>query len=96
MFISMAQQQSVRVGFGEPPIWLWDLSIHSSDKLLQIVEMTDRVVTVIGLLYFWDVSGGEVETSSLVSMIQYEREYGIDETTNIHFLEFTLEMLRIG
>jgi hypothetical protein len=31
--------------------------------LFQIVEVIDRVVRVIDLLYLWDDSGGEVETS---------------------------------
>ena len=64
MIISMAQQRLVGVYFDVLTIWCWDLGIHPSDGLLQIVGVTDRVVAVIGLIYFWDASGGEVETSS--------------------------------
>ena len=93
MIISMAQQQFVGVGFGVLPIWWWDSGIHRSDGLLQVVEMIDRVVTMIDLLYFWDVSGGEVDTpplwqdrpSFLVSKIKCGDGNDIDATTNLHF-----------
>jgi hypothetical protein len=63
--ISVAQQQLAGFGSSGLPIWWWDLGIHMSDRLLQVMMMIDRVMTVIGLLYFWDVSGGEVETYSI-------------------------------
>jgi hypothetical protein len=63
--ISVAQQQSAGLGSGGLPILWWDLGIHLSDRLLQMVMMIDRVVTVIGLLYVWDVDSGEVETYSI-------------------------------
>jgi hypothetical protein len=34
------------------------------DRLIQMM-MSDRVVTMMGLLYFWDVRRGEVETFSI-------------------------------
>jgi hypothetical protein len=63
MVTSMVQQQLAGIRSGGLPIWWWDLGIHLSDRLIQM--MVDRVVTVIGLLYFWDVSRGEVETYSI-------------------------------
>jgi hypothetical protein len=63
MVTSMVQQQLAGIRSGGLPIWWWDLRIHLSDRLIQM--MVDRVVTVIGPLYFWDVSRGEVETYSI-------------------------------
>ena len=64
--ISVLQQQSAGLGSGRLPIWWWDSGIHLSDRLLQMMMMMiDRVVTVIGLLGFWDDSRGEVETYSI-------------------------------
>jgi hypothetical protein len=55
--ISVAQQQSAGLGSGRIPICWWDTIIHMSDILLQMMMMViDRVVMVIGLLDFWDVS----------------------------------------
>ena len=56
---------------------------------------------VIGMLYFWDVNGREVETPSLrkgkpyfmVSMINFDGITDIVETINICSLEFVLGML---
>jgi hypothetical protein len=63
MVTSMVQQQLAGIRSGGLPIWWWDPRIHLSDRLIQM--MVDRAVTVIGLLYFWDVSRGEVETYSI-------------------------------
>jgi hypothetical protein len=61
--ISVAQQQSLGLCSGRLPIWWWDPGIHLSDILLQMmIMMIDKVVTVIGLLDFWDVSRGEIDT----------------------------------
>jgi len=46
---------------GFPMLW-WDPRIHLSDRLLQMVMMIDRFVTVIVLLYVLFVDSGEVET----------------------------------
>ena len=69
--------------------------IHQIDGLLHIVGVIDRVVTVIDLMYFWDVSG-EVETSFLIFIIEADSEVDIDETTSLCFPEFILEMVMQG
>jgi hypothetical protein len=53
------------IGSGRIPTWWWDPGIHLSDRLHQMTMKINKVVTVIGLLYFWDVSRGEVETYSI-------------------------------
>jgi hypothetical protein len=64
--ISVSQQQLAGLGSGGIPIWWWDLSIHLSDILLQMMMMRiDIVMNVMGLLYFWYVSRGEVDTYSI-------------------------------
>jgi hypothetical protein len=64
MAISMAQYKSVRIGNGGLLIWMWDPGIHLIDRLLQILIMINRVVTVIGLFQFWNVMR-DVETHSI-------------------------------
>jgi hypothetical protein len=59
MVTNMAQQQLAGIQSGGLPIWWWDLRIHLSDKLIQMK------MTMIGLLYFWGVRRGEVETYSI-------------------------------
>jgi hypothetical protein len=39
------------------------MRIHLSDRLIPMI-MIDIAMTMIGMLYFWDVSWGEVETYS--------------------------------
>jgi hypothetical protein len=58
----MAQQQSIGIGSGVIPNWLWDPGIHLTGRLLWIVVMTRRAMTVFGLLYFSNASRGGVET----------------------------------
>ena len=66
--------------------------------------MIDLFMTVIVIIYFWDVSRGEVETPSLfqgrpsflVSKINSKNGTNIDETTSICFPEFILRLLRWG
>jgi hypothetical protein len=41
------------------------MGIHLSDRLIHMTF--DRVVTMISLLYFWDVSRGEVKTYSVLT-----------------------------
>jgi hypothetical protein len=41
---------SVGIGSDGLPIWWWDPGIHRSDRLLQMMRVIDRVVTVIGLI----------------------------------------------
>jgi hypothetical protein len=37
------------IGSGGLPIWWWDPDIHQSDRLLQMMRMIDKVMSVIGL-----------------------------------------------
>jgi hypothetical protein len=53
MVISVAQRKSVGIGDGGLLIWMWDPGIHLIGRLLQILIMINRVVTVIGLFHFW-------------------------------------------
>jgi hypothetical protein len=50
---------------GGLPIWWMDPRIHLSDKLIKMMIIIIRVVTMIGLLYFLDVTREEVETYSI-------------------------------
>jgi hypothetical protein len=49
------------IGSGGLPIWWWDPGIHWSDRLLQMMRMIDRVVSVIGLRLCEDIVRGVVE-----------------------------------
>jgi hypothetical protein len=51
----------VGIGSGGLPIWWWDPDIHQSDRLLQMMRMIDKVVSVIGLHHCGDVVRGFVE-----------------------------------
>ena len=62
MIMSMEQRQFVGIGFCGLIIWRWHPSIHTSGGLLHIVEVIDIIISVIGLLYFWDDIRGEVRT----------------------------------
>jgi hypothetical protein len=59
----MVQQQLAGIRSGGLPIWWWDPRIHLSNGLIQM--MVDKIVTLIGLLDFWDINRGEVETYSI-------------------------------
>jgi hypothetical protein len=51
---------SAGIGSGGLPI-CWDPGIHQSDRLLQMMRMIDRIVSVIGLRHCGDVVRGVVE-----------------------------------
>jgi hypothetical protein len=52
---------SAGIGSGGLPIWWWDPGIHRSDRLLQMMGLIDRVMSVIGLCHCGDVVRGVVE-----------------------------------
>jgi hypothetical protein len=56
---------SVGIGSGGLPIWWWDPDIHRSDRLLQMMRMIDRFMSVIGLCHCGDVVRGVVEICSI-------------------------------
>jgi hypothetical protein len=56
---------SAGIGSGGLPIWWWDPGIHQSDRLLQMMRMIDRVMSVIGLCHCGDVVRGVVELCSI-------------------------------
>jgi hypothetical protein len=58
----MEPRKLVGIGSGGLLIWWWDLEIHLSERLIQMMMMIEKVVTMIGLLYFWDVSRGNVKS----------------------------------
>jgi hypothetical protein len=64
MVSSMEHQQIIGIGSNGIPIWWWDSKIHLSDIFIQMMMMINVAMTMIGLIYFWDVSIGEVETYS--------------------------------
>jgi hypothetical protein len=43
------------IGSGGLPIWWWDPGIHRSDRLLQMMRMIDKVMSVIGLCLYEDI-----------------------------------------
>jgi hypothetical protein len=47
MITSMEQKQLEGIGSGALPIWWWNLGIHLSDRLIEMM-MSDIVVTTIG------------------------------------------------
>jgi hypothetical protein len=53
------------IGSGGLPIWWWDPDIHWSDRLLQMMRMIDRVVSVIGLRHCGGVVRGVVDICSI-------------------------------
>jgi hypothetical protein len=56
---------SAGIGSDGLPIWWWDPGIHRSDRLLQMMRVIDKVVTVIGLCHCGDVVRGVVEPCSI-------------------------------
>ena len=46
---------SASIGSDGLPIWWWDLGIHRSDRLLQMMRMIDKVMSVIGLRLCEDI-----------------------------------------
>jgi hypothetical protein len=56
---------STGIGSGGIPIWWWDISIHQSDRLLQMMRMIDRVMSVIGLRHCGDVVRGFIDLCSI-------------------------------
>jgi len=60
MITSMLQKKIAGIIHGGIPIWWWDMGIHMSDELIQM--MVDKIVTMIHFLNFWDVGRGDVET----------------------------------
>jgi len=64
MVSSIEHQQIIGIGSNGIPIWWWDSKIHLSDIFIKMMMMINVAMTMIGLIYFWDVSIGEVETYS--------------------------------
>ena len=56
---------STGIGSGGIPIWGWDTGIHRSDRLLQLMRMIDRVVSVIGMRHCGDVVREVVDLCSI-------------------------------
>jgi hypothetical protein len=66
MVTGMVQQQLAGIGNSGLPVWWWDMGIQLSDRLIQTTTMMIEISMIVsGLLYFWDVSRGEVETYSI-------------------------------
>ena len=89
------RKSRTRIGSVRIPNWLWDLWIHLIDRLFWIVVMTDRVMTLFGMLYFLDASRGGVETyhisKGIFFLLIYRIKYG-SGFVDLGFTEIPLQV----
>jgi len=86
---------TTRIGSVRISNWVWELGIHLIDRLLWIVVMIDRVITLFGMLYFWDASRGGVETyhisKGIFCLLIYRIKYG-SGFVDLGFTEIPLQV----